>query len=122
MSDDTKQDTQHAREKMDEAVHILKKDVVIKVKAVLDDMYESIDLYETAIENKAKAEVEDDGYAKFHNLPIIGVCGQWVAVFLVGIGIGVEYTLHADIGYVAITAGALVLALATKLKYYRTRR
>lgn len=42
--------------------------------------------------------------------------GQWTAGLIVAIGIGVELGTGADIGYVIITAGSLVLFIATKLK------
>jgi len=42
--------------------------------------------------------------------------GQWVAAIMVGIGIGVEFALGANIGFVLVTLGALLFAIATKLR------
>lgn len=50
---------------------------------------------------------------------LIGIIGQWLAVFLVTAGIGIEVGYGAHIGFVLITAGGIVLAMATKIKYYR---
>lgn len=104
---------ERARTKMDEAVHILKLDVSRKVKEAIDDMYEAVEGYEGVAEKK---DVD------FSELPVIAVAGQWVAAFVSGIGIGIEIVMKADVGYVTITAGALIFAFATKLKYYRSLR
>lgn len=48
-----------------------------------------------------------------------GIIGQWLAVFVVTFGIGIEVGYGAHIGFVFITAGSVVLALATKVRYYR---
>jgi len=50
---------------------------------------------------------------------LIGIIGQWLAVFVVTGGIGIEVAYGAHIGFVLITAGGLILTLATKIKYYR---
>lgn len=62
-----------------------------------------------------------DGNAAYyqHRRETWGMVGQWLAVFLVGIGIGIEWAYKAHVGFVFITVGSLVLALATKVKYYR---
>lgn len=49
----------------------------------------------------------------------IGIYGQWLAVFMVTAGIGIEVGYGAHIGFVLITAGSLIFALATKIKYHR---
>lgn len=46
----------------------------------------------------------------------IGIIGQWVAGVLVGIGIGIEIGYGADIGFIAITTGALFYAAFTKIR------
>jgi len=40
---------------------------------------------------------------------------QLLCIFITGIGIFVEYTLGADIGYLMITGGTLLFALSVKL-------
>jgi len=40
--------------------------------------------------------------------------GQWGAALLVSAGLGVEFAMGADLGYILITGGALVFALFTK--------
>jgi len=50
---------------------------------------------------------------------LIGIIGQWTAVFVVTLGIGIEVGYGAHIGFVLITAGGVILALATKIKYLR---
>lgn len=42
--------------------------------------------------------------------------GQWLAALLVAAGIGVEIGTGAHIGFIVITGGSLVFALATKLR------
>jgi len=46
----------------------------------------------------------------------IGIFGQWLGGVLVGIGVGIELSLGADIGYVVITLGSLLYAAATKIR------
>ena len=46
---------------------------------------------------------------------ISGMIGQWVGMIAVICGIFIEISMGADIGYIAITAGSLVYAVATKL-------
>ena len=50
---------------------------------------------------------------------LVGIIGQWAAVFMVTVGIGIEVGYGAHIGFVFITAGGIILAMATKIKYYR---
>lgn len=50
---------------------------------------------------------------------LIGIIGQWAAVFIVAAGIGIEVGYGAHLGFVFITVGSVILALATKIKYYR---
>ncbi len=42
--------------------------------------------------------------------------GQWLAALMVAAGLAVEGATGAHTGYIIITAGALVFALATKLR------
>jgi len=49
----------------------------------------------------------------------LGIAGQWLACFLVGIGIGVEFATRASVGHLVITVGSMVFAIATKVRYYR---
>ena len=53
------------------------------------------------------------------NHELLGIYGQWLSVLLVTVGIGVEVGYGANIGFVCITAGGVVLAIATKIKYHR---
>ena len=46
----------------------------------------------------------------------IGILGQWIGGVIVGIGIGVEVALGADLGYILISLGSLLYAFATKLR------
>ena len=46
----------------------------------------------------------------------IGIFGQWLGGVIVGIGVGIELSLGADIGYVIITLGSLLYAAATKIR------
>jgi len=46
----------------------------------------------------------------------LGIFGQWLGGVLVGIGVGIELSLGADIGYVIITMGSLIYAAATKIR------
>ena len=50
---------------------------------------------------------------------LIGIVGQWLAIFMVTAGIGIEVGYGAHIGFVFITAGGVILAMATKIKYLR---
>lgn len=52
---------------------------------------------------------------------LIGIYGQWLAVFVTTAGIGIEVGYGAHFGYILITAGAVILALATKVKYHRRK-
>lgn len=52
---------------------------------------------------------------------LIGIIGQWSAVFMVTFGIGIEVGYGAHLGFVLITTGGIILALATKIKYYRSK-
>ena len=53
---------------------------------------------------------------------LIGSVGQWVACCATSFGIVIELTQHAHIGWVCITAGSLIFAVATKIKYYLKER
>jgi len=46
----------------------------------------------------------------------IGIVIQSVAGIIVGIGIGIEVAMHADLGYVLISIGSLAYAIGTKLR------
>jgi len=46
----------------------------------------------------------------------LGIVGQWIAGVICGAGVGIELTLGADVGYVAITVGAVLFAAFTKLR------
>ena len=52
---------------------------------------------------------------------LLGIIGQWLAVFVITGGIGIEVGYGAHIGFVLITVGGLILTLATKVKYYRRK-
>ena len=47
---------------------------------------------------------------------ILGVIGQWVALCVLGAGIAIEIRYRADIGFMSITIGSLLFAVATKIK------
>ena len=47
---------------------------------------------------------------------IIGVIGQWVSFCALGLGIGIEIKYGADIGFMSITIGSVLFAVATKIK------
>lgn len=49
----------------------------------------------------------------------IGVLGQWLAAFTVVVGIIIEISYGAHLGFILITAGSLIFAIATKIKYLR---
>lgn len=42
--------------------------------------------------------------------------GQWLAALIVAAGIGVELATGAHLGFVIITGGSLVFAIATKIR------
>ena len=44
-----------------------------------------------------------------------GLIGQWIGMITVMCGIFIEIGMGAHIGFIAITAGSLVFAVATKL-------
>jgi len=46
----------------------------------------------------------------------IGIVVQSIAGIIVGIGIGIEMSMGADIGYIAISLGSLLYAIGTKLR------
>jgi hypothetical protein len=41
----------------------------------------------------------------------LAVIIELVGIILTGIGVGVELAMHADIGYVAMTIGSMLLAM-----------
>jgi len=47
---------------------------------------------------------------------IIGVIGQWAAFCALGVGIAIEIHYEADIGFMGITIGSVLFAVATKVK------
>jgi len=47
---------------------------------------------------------------------IIGVIGQWAAFCALGVGIAIEIDYEADIGFMGITIGSVLFAVATKVK------
>lgn len=47
---------------------------------------------------------------------VIGVIGQWAAFCALGVGIAVEIHYGADIGFMGITIGSVLFAVATKIK------
>jgi len=47
---------------------------------------------------------------------IFGVIGQWAAFCALGAGIAIEIRYGADIGFMGITIGSVLLAGATKVK------
>jgi len=47
---------------------------------------------------------------------ILGVIGQWAALCALSAGIGIEIKYEADLGFMAITVGAILFAVATKVK------
>lgn len=49
----------------------------------------------------------------------VGIVGQWLAVLMVSVGLIVEVATGANLGFVIITAGSLIFAIATKIKYRR---
>ena len=47
---------------------------------------------------------------------IFGVIGQWAAFCALGVGIAIEISYGADIGFMGITIGSVLFAVATKIK------
>jgi hypothetical protein len=47
---------------------------------------------------------------------VIGVIGQWAAFCALGVGIAIEISYGADIGFMGITIGSVLFAVATKIK------
>jgi len=47
---------------------------------------------------------------------ILGSIGQWAAFVLLFGGIAIEIHYQADIGFIAITGGSILMCLVTKLK------
>lgn len=48
---------------------------------------------------------------------LIGILGQWMAAVFGISGLAVEICLKADIGYILITAGAVIGFIATKIRH-----
>lgn len=46
----------------------------------------------------------------------IGIWGQWIGMSAVLVGIGIEFSYGAHIGFICITVGSLVWAIATKIR------
>ncbi len=101
-----------ARDKLNEALHILKIKVIKDVKEAIGDIYQAIDYYEQNNERKCEREKRR----------CIGSAGQWIAALFCSWGIGIELCMHADMGYVLITLGSFLFAVSTKVKYYSRRR
>jgi hypothetical protein len=51
----------------------------------------------------------------------IGSLGQWIGGIVSAFGIGYEWASGADLGYVLITAGSVLFAIFTKVKYWKGR-
>jgi len=47
---------------------------------------------------------------------IFGVIGQWTACIALAAGIAIEIHYRADLGFLSITIGSVLFALATKVK------
>jgi len=47
---------------------------------------------------------------------IFGVIGQWTACIALAAGIAIEIHYQADLGFLSITIGSVLFALATKVK------
>ena len=47
---------------------------------------------------------------------ILGSIGQWLAFCMMFAGIAIEIHYEADIGFVAITAGSILMGFITKIK------
>lgn len=48
---------------------------------------------------------------------MLGQYIQLLGLIFLGIGIGIELVLRAELGYILITVGAVVFAVGTKLKH-----
>ena len=48
----------------------------------------------------------------------IGALGQYLALLALGIGIAIEIHYEADFGFLCITIGSAIFAVATKVKYH----
>ena len=46
----------------------------------------------------------------------LGIVMQTVSGIIVGIGIGIEIAMGAELGYILISCGSMLYALATKLR------
>ena len=46
----------------------------------------------------------------------LGIVMQTISGIIVGIGIGIEVALGADLGFILISCGSLLYAIATKLR------
>lgn len=51
----------------------------------------------------------------------IGSSGQWLAVAAITAGIIIELIMHAHLGYILITSGSFIFAIATKVRYYGSK-
>lgn len=51
----------------------------------------------------------------------MGDIGQWLSVFIMGIGVYLCYSYRVDAGTILFSIGALVETLSTKIKYYGER-
>lgn len=49
-------------------------------------------------------------------LYVLGSIGQWAAFSLLFAGIAIELYYKADIGFIAITSGSVIMVVVTKLK------
>lgn len=50
-----------------------------------------------------------------------GSIGQWVGLFFLAAGLGIEIAFKADIGYICLTGGSLIFSVATKFKYHKSK-
>ena len=50
-------------------------------------------------------------------MKFIGSLGQWAALFFCILGLYIEISYGADLGYLCITFGAIMLTIFTKLKH-----
>lgn len=51
---------------------------------------------------------------------VLGSSGQWLAALCVIAGIGIEVLYMAHAGFIFITLGSLIFAIATKIKYHKS--
>jgi len=51
------------------------------------------------------------------NMRLFSIVGQWCAAVMGAVGLGVEIGMKADIGYVLITAGAVIGFVFTKIRH-----